>query len=128
MSARSTAANRANELGFTAAGRDAGARHAAYDDGAGAGRSPRPTERPRRGIVESENRTGEGDSRVTQWYLEAVSLPVKIDAQKDPIPALLLFALACLVLWFLVVQARRRDARRTRGKRTDSWSRRPPRH
>jgi hypothetical protein len=67
--------------------------------------------------------------RVTQWYLLAVSLPVKIDAQKDPVPALLLFAAACLLLWFAVAQARRRDARRAgRRRRSDTWSRRPPRY
>ena len=65
---------------------------------------------------------------MTYWYLLAVSLPVKIDAQKDPLPALLLFAVACALLWFAVTQARRRDARRTgRGRRSDPGSRRPPR-
>jgi hypothetical protein len=67
--------------------------------------------------------------RVTQWYLLAVSLPVKIDAQKNPVPALLLFAVACMLLWFGIAQARRRDARRAgRGRRSDTWSRRPPRY
>ena len=65
------------------------------------------------------------------WYLGVSSLPVGIDAQKNPVPALLLFALVCFVLWFLVVQARRRDARRAnRGDRDLSgWrSRQPPRY
>ena len=62
-------------------------------------------------------------------YLLALSFPVKIDAQKDPVPALLLFAVAALLLWFLIAQARRRDARRAgRGRRSDTWSRRPPRY
>jgi hypothetical protein len=62
-------------------------------------------------------------------YLLAVSLPVKIDAQKDPVPAILLFAVAAALLWFLITQARRRDARRAgRGRRSDTWSRRPPRY
>ena len=65
---------------------------------------------------------------MTHWYLLAVSLPIKIDAQKDPLPALLLFAVVCVLLWFLVAQARRRDARRSgRGRRSDSWSQRPRR-
>jgi hypothetical protein len=66
---------------------------------------------------------------VTQWYLLAVSLPVKIDAQKNPTPALFLFAVACVLLWFAVSQARRRDARRSGlRRRSGSWSRRPPRY
>jgi hypothetical protein len=62
-------------------------------------------------------------------YLLALSLPVKIDAQKNPLPAVFLFLLAAGLLWFLVVQARRRDARKAgRGRAGDSWSRRPPRY
>ena len=62
-------------------------------------------------------------------YLIAVSLPVKIDAQKNPVPALALFALAAGLLWFAIVAARRRDARRAgQGRRSDTWSRRPPRY
>ncbi|HTK17263.1 MAG TPA: hypothetical protein VL769_12775 [Acidimicrobiia bacterium] len=62
-------------------------------------------------------------------YLLALSLPVKIDAQKNPVPALLLFAVAAALLWFLIAQARRRDARRAgRGRQSDPWSRRPPRY
>jgi len=62
-------------------------------------------------------------------YLLALSLPVKIDAQKNPLPAVLLFLLAGGLLWFLVVQARRRDARKARRAHNgDSWSRRPPRY
>jgi hypothetical protein len=60
-------------------------------------------------------------------YLLALSLPVKIDAQKDPVPAILLFLVAAGLLWFLITLARRRDARRT-GRRSDTWSRRPPRY
>ena len=66
---------------------------------------------------------------MTQLYLLAVSLPVKIDAQKNPLPALLLFAVACALLWLAVSQARRRDERRAgRGRRQDSWSHRPRRY
>jgi len=62
-------------------------------------------------------------------YLLALSLTVKIDAQKNPLPAILLFLLAAGLLWFLVVQARRRDARKARsGRGGDSWSRRPRRY
>jgi hypothetical protein len=64
---------------------------------------------------------------VTQWYLVAVSLPIKIDAQKNPTPAIFLFLVVCGLLWFAMAQARRRDARRS-SRRTDDWSRRPPRY
>lgn len=66
---------------------------------------------------------------MTQWYLLAVSLPVKIDAQKHPMSAVLLFLVASGLLWFLISQARRREARRDgNAKRSDTWSRRPPRY
>jgi hypothetical protein len=59
----------------------------------------------------------------------ALSLPINIDAQKNPVPAILLFLLVAALLWFLVSQARRRDARRARQRGgSDSWSRRPPRY
>jgi hypothetical protein len=62
-------------------------------------------------------------------YLLALSLPVNIDARKNPVPALLLFALVALLLWFAVAQARRREERRARqGGPRDTWSRRPPRY
>lgn len=62
-------------------------------------------------------------------FLLALNLPVNIDAQKDPLPVLLLFAVAVVLLWFAVTAARRRDARRAaQGRRSDSWSRRPPRY
>jgi hypothetical protein len=62
-------------------------------------------------------------------YLLALSLPVKIDAQKNPVPALLLFAVVMGLLWFGVTQARRREERRARrGRQSDTWSRRPPRY
>jgi hypothetical protein len=62
-------------------------------------------------------------------YLLALALPVKIDAQKNPVPAMLLFAVAAALLWFAIMQARRRDARRAgQGRRSDTWSRRPPRY
>jgi hypothetical protein len=65
------------------------------------------------------------------WYLGAASLPIGFDAQQNPVPALFLFAVVCLLLWFLVVQARRRDERKAkRGDRDLSgWrSRQPPRY
>jgi hypothetical protein len=56
-------------------------------------------------------------------------LPINIDAQKNPVPAILLFLLAAALLWFLVAQARRRDVRRARQRGgSESWSRRPPRY
>lgn len=58
-------------------------------------------------------------------------MPIGIDVQRNPVPALLLFAAATVLLWFLVAQARRRDARRSnRGDRDLSgWrSRQPPRY
>jgi hypothetical protein len=62
-------------------------------------------------------------------YVLALSLPVDIDVQKNPLPAILLFALAAGLLWFAVTQARRRDARRAaRSRGSDTWSRRPPRY
>jgi hypothetical protein len=62
-------------------------------------------------------------------YFLALSLPVKIDAQKNPVPAILLFAVAAAVLWFAITLARHRDARRAgQGRRSDTWSRRPPRY
>jgi hypothetical protein len=63
-------------------------------------------------------------------YLLALSLPVDIDAQKDPLPALMLFALAAGLLWFFITLARRRDARKAsgQGRRDDTWGRRPPRY
>lgn len=65
---------------------------------------------------------------MTQWYLVALSLPIKIDAQKNPMPAILLFLLVIALLWFAMAQARRRDARRSGPRRSDDWSRRPPRY
>jgi hypothetical protein len=62
-------------------------------------------------------------------HLLALSLPVKIDAQKNPLPALLLFALVAGLWWFLLAAARRRDARRAgRGRGSDTGFRRPPRY
>ncbi len=61
--------------------------------------------------------------------LLALTLPIDIDAQKNPLPAIFFFALAVALLWFLVTQARRRDARRAgQGRGQDTWSRRPPRY
>ena len=71
-------------------------------------------------------------------YLAALSTGIRttavllgIDVQKDPTPALFLAALVCVALWFLVGQARRRDARRAnrnRDRDLSGWrSRQPPR-
>ncbi len=66
------------------------------------------------------------------WYLEATSMPIHIDAQKNPIPPVLIFIAACLVLWFVTGLARRRDERRARVRDLSQWtngrSRRPPRY
>jgi len=66
------------------------------------------------------------------WYLEALSMPIHIDAQKNPVPAVLIFVAACILLWFLTGLARHRDERRARvrdlSQHTDGRSRRPPRY
>jgi hypothetical protein len=62
------------------------------------------------------------------WYLAASSL-LHIDAQKDPLPAIVVVAVICVLLYFLIGAARRREARRTsRGRDLSGWrSRMPPR-
>ena len=61
--------------------------------------------------------------------LLALSLPITIHAEENPVPALFLAAIIAVLLWFGVVQARRRDERRARqGRGSDTWSRRPPRY
>jgi len=61
------------------------------------------------------------------WYLAAMPL-LHIDAQKDPLPAIFLTVMICVVLYFLVGTARRREARRaSRGRDLSGWrSRLPP--
>jgi hypothetical protein len=61
------------------------------------------------------------------WYLAASSL-LHIDVQKDPLPAVMLAAVICLLLYFLVGATRRREARRrSRGRDLSGWrSRIPP--
>jgi hypothetical protein len=62
-------------------------------------------------------------------HLLALSLPVKLDAQKNPVPVLALFGLVVALWWFALAAARRRDARRAgRGRGSETWSRRPPRY
>lgn len=66
------------------------------------------------------------------WYLEALSMPIHIDAQTSPIPALVMFTAFCLLVWFGVGLARRRDERRARVRDLSQWThggpRRPPRY
>jgi hypothetical protein len=52
------------------------------------------------------------------WYLVAL---FKIDAQKDPAPAILLFLAVCAVLWLLVTFARHRDERRKARGDLSGW-------
>jgi len=61
------------------------------------------------------------------WYLAASSL-LHIDAQKDPLPAIFLVAVICVILYFLVGTAKRREAKRaSRGRDLSGWrSRLPP--
>ena len=62
------------------------------------------------------------------WYLGILSPPVAIDFQKSPIPALFLFAVVSVLLWFAVGRARRRDERRARVRDLVQWRSRPPRY
>jgi hypothetical protein len=61
------------------------------------------------------------------WYLAASSL-LHIDVQKNPLPAVFVAAVICVILYFLVGVARRREARRrSRGRDLSGWrSRLPP--
>jgi hypothetical protein len=111
-------------LGFTRSDPAGSARRAAYEKLGGSER--RFGRRVDRGAVSSGSGKG---GFVTQWYLLAVSLPVKIDAQKNPVPAILLFAVVSALLWFAMAQARHHDSRRSGpGRRSENWSRRPPRY
>ena len=62
------------------------------------------------------------------WYLGILSAPLAIDFQKSPVPALFLFAVASVLLWFAVGRARRRDERRARVRDLVQWRSRPPRY
>jgi len=70
-------------------------------------------------------------ARAMVWTLEALSMPIHIDAQKQPIAALCMFTALCLLVWFFVGIARRRDERRARVRDLSQWShrasRQPPR-
>lgn len=50
------------------------------------------------------------------WSLAFLGFFVHIDAQKQPLAALLAAGGAAAALWFVVVQSRRREARRTESK------------
>jgi len=54
------------------------------------------------------------------WYLEALSMPVKIDAQHHPLTAIVTFVAVCIVLRFAISAARRRDQRRMTRPRNDA--------
>jgi threonine/homoserine/homoserine lactone efflux protein len=58
------------------------------------------------------------------WSLAILGFFVHIDAQKDPLQALIAAGVIGVVLWFVVAQARRREARRTESIR-DGTDRRP---
>ena len=62
------------------------------------------------------------------WYLMALSMPVKIDVQRDPAPAILLVLALGGVLWLLVTFARHHDERRKARGDLSGWrSRERPR-
>ena len=59
-------------------------------------------------------------------YVAASSL-LHIDAQKDPLPAVFLAAVVCILLYFLVGMAKRREHRRRSRRDLSGWrSRLPP--
>jgi hypothetical protein len=51
------------------------------------------------------------------WYLGILGFFVHINAQKDPVAALMAAGAAGAALWFVVAQSRRREARRTEASR-----------
>jgi len=61
------------------------------------------------------------------WYLEALATPIHIDAQKSPISAIAVFTVFCLLVWFAVGRAKRRDERRARVRDLTEWSSGRPR-
>ncbi|HEY5172843.1 MAG TPA: hypothetical protein VIK54_14030 [Acidimicrobiia bacterium] len=62
--------------------------------------------------------------RGVTWSLAILGFFVHIDAQKDPLQALLAAGVVAAVLWFVVAQARRREERRMQSRR-DGTDRRP---
>jgi len=62
------------------------------------------------------------------WNLVALSMPIHIDVQRDPAPAILLVAVIGALLWLLVTFARHRDERRQARGDLSGWrSRERPR-
>lgn len=56
------------------------------------------------------------------WFSMALTF-LNINAQKNPVPVLFIAAVVCGLLWFLVVQARRREMRKAaRPPKSDGWS------
>jgi len=55
------------------------------------------------------------------WNLVALSMPIHIDVQRDPAPAILLAAALGAVLWLLVTLARHRDERRQARGDLSGW-------
>jgi hypothetical protein len=51
------------------------------------------------------------------WYLGMLGFSVHINAQKDPVAALMAAGAVGAALWFLVAQSRRREARRAEASR-----------
>jgi len=52
------------------------------------------------------------------WYLLAIPFPVRFDVQKNPVPAIVMTIVFCVVLRLLIVTTARRD--RSRAARRDS--------
>ena len=62
------------------------------------------------------------------WNLVALSMPIHIDVQRDPAPAIALFLVVSAVLMLLVSFARSRDERRKARGDLSGWrSRERPR-
>ena len=62
------------------------------------------------------------------WTLVALSMPIHIDVQRDPAPAIVLFLVLCGILAMLVSFARARDERRKARGDLSGWrSRERPR-
>ncbi|MDQ1447958.1 MAG: hypothetical protein QOC79_929 [Actinomycetota bacterium] len=51
------------------------------------------------------------------WYLGILGFLVHINAQKDPVQALMAAGAVGAALWFVVAQSRRREARRAEASR-----------
>ena len=51
------------------------------------------------------------------WYLGILGFFVHINAQKDPVAALMAAGVVGAALWFVVAQSRRREARRAKASR-----------